>query len=90
MKPGSIEDPDTYLGSRLKRVLLDNGVICWGLSASKYIRESISNVEGYLSEKSLPKLKTKARGPWPHEYVSKLCSFVDKSILTTVGRIQYI
>jgi hypothetical protein len=56
MKPGSIGDPDTYLGAKLKRVLFDNGDICWGLSASKYIRESINNVEGYLIEKSLPKL----------------------------------
>jgi hypothetical protein len=69
---GSIGDPDTYLGAKLKKVLLDNGVMCWGLSASKYIRESISNVEGYLSNKPLPKLKTKARGPWPHDYVSEL------------------
>jgi hypothetical protein len=56
MKPGSIGDPDTYLGAKLKKVMLDNGISCWGMSPSKYIQESISNVEGYLRDKSLPKL----------------------------------
>lgn len=42
------------------------------MSLSKYIQESISNVEGYLRDKSLPKLKTKVRGPWPTDYDSEL------------------
>ena len=72
MKPGFIGDPDTYLGAKLKKVMLDNGVSCWGMSPSKYIRESINNVEVYLRDKSLPKLKTKVRGHWPTDYVSEL------------------
>jgi hypothetical protein len=32
MKPGSIGDPDFYLGAKLRPVTLPNGVIAWGMS----------------------------------------------------------
>jgi hypothetical protein len=76
MKPGSIGDPDTYLDTKLKKVMLDNGVSCWGMSPSKYIRESINNVEAYLRDKSLPKLKTKSKGT----------SIIRESNTTTAGQ----
>jgi hypothetical protein len=85
MKPGFIGDPDIYLGTKLKKVILENGVSCWGMSPSKYIQEFISNVEGYLRDKSLPKLKTKVRGSWSIDYDSEL----DVSPELNPVRVQY-
>jgi hypothetical protein len=58
MKKGSIGDPDIYLGSRLKQVVLPNGVEAWMMSPAKYVAESIKTVESYLEknyDKKLPK-----------------------------------
>ena len=74
MKPGSIGDPDIYLGAKLKSVQMENGVHAWGMSSSKYVQEAVSNAEAYLGAnfggRKLP--TTKAKGPWPTDYVSEL------------------
>jgi hypothetical protein len=72
MKDGSIGDPDIYLGSKLRKVVLDNGVWCWSMSPTKYVQDAVRNVEEYLQQHSLPKLKNKTRGPWLTDYVSEL------------------
>jgi hypothetical protein len=38
MKPGSIGDPDFYLGAKLRTKRLSNGVLAWSISSSKYIQ----------------------------------------------------
>ena len=38
MKKGSIGDPDIYLGSKLRKVQLDNDVFAWGVSPAKYVQ----------------------------------------------------
>ena len=48
MKPGSIGDPDFYLGAKLRRVTLENGVKAWGMSPSKYVQGTVLNVKNYL------------------------------------------
>ena len=45
LKTGSIGDPDVYLGAKLKKVELDNDVVCWSLSPSKYLQGAVRNVE---------------------------------------------
>ena len=50
MKPGSIGDPDIYLGAKLCSVELDNGVRAWGMSSSKYVQDACCNVETYLGK----------------------------------------
>ena len=50
MKSGSIGDPNIYLGSKLRKVVLENGVEVWATSASKYVQEAVSNSEAYLHE----------------------------------------
>jgi len=50
LKPDSVGDPDVYLGAKLKRVQVDNGVWCWSLSPSKYIQESVRNCENHLKD----------------------------------------
>ena len=37
----SSSDPDIYLGAKLKRFTLDNGVVAWILSPSKYVQEAV-------------------------------------------------
>jgi hypothetical protein len=35
MKPGSIIEPAFYLGAKLKKTVMPNGVVAWGMSSSK-------------------------------------------------------
>jgi hypothetical protein len=49
MKEGSIQVPTFYLGAKLKKTLLSNGVIAWGMSSSKYVQSSVQNVQEYLT-----------------------------------------
>ena len=71
MKPSSMGDPDIYLGAKLRKVRLDNGVIAWSISSSKYVQHAVANVEKHLSKsnRSLPK---RARGPWPVGYDAEM------------------
>jgi hypothetical protein len=66
LKPGSVGDPDIYLGTKLKQTKLPNGVWAWGMSPSKYVNESVKNCANHLKTKlngkySLPK---KAENPF--------------------------
>jgi hypothetical protein len=74
MKPGSIGDPDIYLGSKLKPVQMENDVVAWGMSSSKYVQEAVKNTEIYLAEnfggRKLP--VGRAKGPWPTEYLDEM------------------
>jgi hypothetical protein len=53
MKEGSMGDPNMYLGGKLKRMTLDNGIVAWSLSSSKYIQEVVRNIELYPLEISM-------------------------------------
>ena len=73
MKKGSIAEPDIYLGAKLRTVRLDNDVKAWSMSASKYVQETVNNVEDYLGKNfGGCQLSKKANSPWPYEYVSEL------------------
>jgi hypothetical protein len=44
-KPGSTGDPDIYLGAKLHKVTMQNGVQCWAQPSSKYlVQASIWNI----------------------------------------------
>ena len=43
LKPLSNGDPDMYLGAKLWRMTLRNGVVAWGMSPSKYVSEASKN-----------------------------------------------
>ena len=73
MKPGSIGDPDIYLGTKLKPTLLPNGVVAWGMSSSKYVQEAVANVDRYLASNHIGKtLKRKVKSTWPTGYEPEL------------------
>jgi hypothetical protein len=50
MKKGSIGDPDVYLGAKLQKIQLSNGVFAWELFPSKYVQQAIANIELHLTE----------------------------------------
>ena len=72
MKPGSIGDPDIYLGAKLRSVRLNNGVRCWSMSSAKYVQEAVHNMEDYI-EKNLGgrKLKKNPTHSWPSNYTTE-------------------
>ena len=60
LKPALTGDPDIYFGTKLRRMRINDGVVAWGMSPSKYVKESIMNCAIYVSENfkgrySLPK-----------------------------------
>jgi hypothetical protein len=71
MKPGSIGDPDIYLGAKLKPVTLQNGVVAWGKSPSKYVQEACRNTESYLRENYNGRKLPKVKAPWPNGFESE-------------------
>ena len=66
IKKGSIGDPDIYLGAKLRKVQLDNGVFAWGTIPAKYVQEAVRNVEEHLTkEYGGRKIPKRATAPWP-------------------------
>jgi hypothetical protein len=73
MKEGSIQVSNFYLGVNLKKTVLQNGVIVWGMSSSKYVQSDVHTIFEYLT--ALPvskKLIKKAPAPLSGGYKSEL------------------
>ncbi len=51
LKLSSVGDSDIYLGAKLKKTLLPNGVMTWGLSPFKYVVQAVKNCQLHLTEK---------------------------------------
>jgi hypothetical protein len=69
MKEGSIKVPTFYLGAKLKKTVLPNGVVARGMRSSNYVQYAVHNVQYYLA--ALPgdqKLLKKAYGPFAGVY----------------------
>ena len=65
LKEESIGPPKLYLGSRIRKVQLENGIECWAASSSQYIQAAIKNVEEYLGKDQNPKMKLPTRAETP-------------------------
>jgi hypothetical protein len=73
MKEGSIQVPTFYLGTKLKKTVLPNGVVAWGMSSRKYVQSAVQNVKEYMV--ALPgdqKPMKKASGPFAGGYKPEL------------------
>jgi hypothetical protein len=73
MKEGSIQVPTFYLGAKLKKTVLPNGVVAWGMSSRKYVQSAVQNVKEYLA--ALPgnhMLVKKSPGPFAGGYKPEL------------------
>jgi hypothetical protein len=65
MKEGSIQVPTFYLGANMKKTVLTNGVVAWGMISRKYVQSAVHNVKEYMT--ALPgdqKMINKASGPF--------------------------
>ena len=72
MKPGSISDPDVYLGGKLRKIRIPNGVFAWANSSSKYVQEIVANVEKHIGQNlGGRKLNKQAEVPWPSNYAAE-------------------
>jgi hypothetical protein len=61
------------LGAKLKKTVLPNGVVAWGMSSSTYVQSAVQNVKEYLA--ALPgdqMLAKKASGPFAGGYKPEL------------------
>jgi hypothetical protein len=72
MKPGSIMEPSCYLGAKLKKTVMPNGVVAWGMSSSKYVEAAVQNMQEYLKKNGDRKLKKKASDPFEETYRSEI------------------
>ena len=52
LKEGSVGVPDLYLGAKITKVTLPNGVDAWAWSSSRYIQEAIRSLEVHLSARN--------------------------------------
>ena len=57
MKKDSIGPPNIYVGNKVSKVTLANGVKCWSFSSAQYVIAAVNNIERYLktANQSLPK-----------------------------------
>ena len=74
LKEESVGHPTLYLGGRVRKVTMENGVEAWAFSASQYIQSAVRNVEEYLKKRgdgrwSLP---TKSETPIRSTYRPEL------------------
>ena len=67
LKEKSIGSPTQYLGNKVSKVTLENGVECWTFSSSQYVQNAVKNVEGYREKIGLGPLP-KVKSPWPSNY----------------------
>jgi hypothetical protein len=45
MKEGSIQVPTFYLGAKMKKTVLPNDLVAWGMISSKYVQFAVHNVK---------------------------------------------
>ena len=71
LKPSSIGDPVIYLGGKLHKMRLENGLWAWANSPARYVKGLLANVENYLAELAdtcWQLLKKKSDNPFVRDY----------------------
>ena len=74
LKEESIGPPTVYLGDRVQKVVLENGVWAWSFSSSQYVQSAVKNVEAYVGrpENSYLKIPSKTETPLMTSYRPEL------------------
>jgi hypothetical protein len=74
LKEGSAGDPDMYLGAKLRKFKLPNGVMAWSMSSSKYAKEAMQNCKKHIEENfdDRYKLPKRAENPFAIGYEPSL------------------
>jgi hypothetical protein len=65
-------EPTFYLGAKLKKTVMPNVVVAWGMSSSKYIQAAFQNAQEYLQKDGDRKLKKKAYAPFEATYRAEI------------------
>jgi len=76
LKPASVGPPKIYLGAKITRVQLPNGVEAYSMGMSQYVQEAVRNVEEYLRKRNL-KLVKKATTPMTINYAPEVDGSVE-------------
>ena len=71
IKEGSIGPPTIYVGNKVSKVTLENGVSAWSFSSSQYVQSAVEKVEKYLSKKGIS-LPRKVQTPLASDYKPEL------------------
>jgi hypothetical protein len=54
LKPGSVKEPDTYLGAQVSKHYLSGAKNpdkpCWAMSSEKYVKQAVADVETELEK----------------------------------------
>ena len=50
IKPAYLGPPKTYLGGKVSKIQLTNGVHAWAFSSSQYVNEAVKSVEEHLEK----------------------------------------
>jgi hypothetical protein len=72
LKPESVGHPNIYLGSKVSKAKLTNGVECWCNSSCQYVKEAIKNTESYIQKHNGKMLKSKTKSPMETNYRPEL------------------
>jgi hypothetical protein len=72
MNPGPIMEPTFYLGAKVNRTVMPNGVVAWGMRSSKYVQAAVQNVQEYMKKNGDRKLKKKASAPFEATYRAEI------------------
>ena len=65
LKEESIGPPTIYLGGRVRKVQLENGVWAWSFSLSQYVQSAIKNAEEYVRKPKNSHLKIPSKPETP-------------------------
>lgn len=68
LKEESIGAPDIYLGGKLRKVELENGLYAWAFGSSQYVNAAVNNVETYLENEKADPLPKNVRAPLSTDY----------------------
>jgi hypothetical protein len=72
LKPESVGPPDLYLGAKLSKTTLPNGVVSWCNSSHRYVQEAIRNTEKYIQQNGGKMLRKKTSSPMESNYRPEL------------------
>lgn len=67
LKEESVGPPDLYLGGKMRKVVLDNGVGAWAFGSSQYVQAAVKNLENQLKERG-EQLPRRAKAPLTTDY----------------------
>ena len=96
MKQESIAHPDIYLGGKLRKVELENGVFAWAFGSSQYVQAAVANVENYLREHDANPLPPRCTTPLSPDYrpeidtSQELCPRLASHYMSMIGVLRWI